>query len=414
MTSLRLDPAENAWLEAPDTRRVMDALSPGESDRARFVGGCVRNAILGRAVDDIDIATQLEPAEAAQALEAAGIKVVPTGIAHGTVTAVVDGKPFEITSLRKDVETFGRRAVVAYSTDWREDAQRRDFRLNAIYARRDGTLYDPFGGVEDARSGLVVFIGEARDRIAEDHLRILRFYRFNAWYGVAIDPDGQAACAQMAATLRDLSAERVWKELKKLLSAPDPRAAVIAMHEGHALKEVLPVRLDIHLFAGIINADRGKSREPDALVRLAALVGREGNAVESVMQRMKASNAEKARAGAMTARAGEPRVRPGMTDTMRARALYALGADAVMARLRLDEAEGLGEADADLAAARVWRRPRFPVTGRDLVAAGFKPGPGLGETLARLEAEWIDSAFSLGKAALVARAKDDPARGGSA
>lgn len=411
--SLRLDPAGHDWLRSPDTRRVMEALSPGESDRARFVGGCVRNAVMGRPVDDVDIATQLEPEASAAALTAAGIKVVPTGLAHGTVTAVVAGKPFEVTSLRRDVETDGRRAVVAFSTDWREDALRRDFRLNAIYARRDGTLYDPFGGVEDARAGRIVFIGEARDRIAEDHLRILRFYRFNAWYGAGIDPDGQAACAALASTIRDLSAERIWKELKKLLLAPDPRAAVEAMHAGNVLKEVLPARLDFNLFAGIINADTGKSREPDALLRLTALLGREGNAVDSVMQSMKASNAEHARARAMTARPGDPRVRPGFSAAERGRALYALGAEAVIARLRLDEAEGRGEADSDIAAARAFSRPRFPVKGKDLIAAGLAPGPELGEILARLEAEWIDSAFSLGKAALMERAAELSTRGGS-
>ncbi|MGJ3233143.1 MAG: CCA tRNA nucleotidyltransferase [Oceanicaulis sp.] len=408
----RLDPARHAWLAAPDTRRVMDALSPGDSDRARFVGGCVRNAIMGRAVDDVDIATQLEPEAAREALEAAAIKVVPTGLAHGTITAVAEGKPFEVTSLRKDVETFGRRAVVAFTTDWAEDARRRDFRLNSIYARRDGSLYDPFGGIDDARAGRVVFIGEARERIGEDYLRILRFYRFNAWYGAGIDAEGQAACAELAATLRDLSAERVWKELKKLLAAPDPRAAVQAMHEGHVLKEVLPFRLDFNLFAGIINGDRGTSREPDALLRLVALLGREGNAVESVMSAMKASNAERARAGAMIARAGDPRLRPGMDPGARGRALYALGAEAVIARLRLDEAEGLGAVEDDLAAARAWSRPRFPLTGKDLVKAGVQPGPELGDILARLEAEWIDSAFSLRRAALLKRAGE--LAGGSA
>lgn len=411
--TLRLDPAEHAWLTAPDTRRVMEALSPGDSDRARFVGGCVRNALMGRAVDDIDIATQLTPDESAAALEAAGIKVAPTGIAHGTVTAVVDGKPFEVTSLRKDVETFGRRAVVAFTTDWREDALRRDFKLNSIYARRDGTLFDPLDGVEDARAGRVIFIGEARDRIAEDHLRILRFYRFNAWYGAGIDPDGQAACAGMAATIRELSAERVWKEFKKLLLAPDPRDAVRAMHEGHVLKEVLPLRLDFKLFAGIINADRGKTREPDALLRLVALAGREGDAVESVMGTMKASRAESVRARAMTAQAGEPRVRPGLAADARNRALYALGADAVIARLMLDEAEGLGDADADIAAARDWRRPHFPLKGKDLMVAGFEPGPELGEILARLEADWVESAFTLEKAELLERARHGAAPGGA-
>lgn len=401
----RLDPAVHPWLDAPDTRRVMEALSPGDSDQARFVGGCVRNALMGRPVDDVDIATRLEPADAAAALAAAGVKVVPTGVDHGTVTAVVEGKPFEVTSLRKDVETFGRRAVVAYTTDWAEDAARRDFRCNAIYARRDGALFDPFGGIEDARAGRVVFIGAAQTRIAEDYLRILRFYRFNAWYAAGIDPDGHAACSAMAGRLGELSAERVWKEIKKLLLAPDPRAAVRAMQDGDILDEVLGDRLDFNRFAGIINDDLTTAREPDALLRLVALLGREAATVERIMAQMKASNAERKRAEAMVARPGEPRVRPAMTAAQRGRALYALGAEAVIARLRLDEAEGLGDAGADIQAARIWTRPRFPVGGKDLAALGVEPGPRIGEILAQLEAEWIDSGFTLERAALLERAR---------
>ena len=410
--SARLDPADHPWLEDPDTRRVMEALSPGDSDRARFVGGCVRNALMGRPVEDVDIATRLQPGDAAAALEAAGVKVVPTGIDHGTLTAVVAGKPFEVTSLRKDVETFGRRAVVAYTTDWAEDAARRDFRCNAVYARRDGTLFDPLGGIADARSGAVVFIGDPVTRIAEDYLRILRFYRFNAWYGAGLDRDGHAACMDMAGRLDELSAERVWKELKTLLRANDPRAVVKAMQEGNVLDEVLGAHLDFRRFAGIINEDLTSAREPDALLRLVALMGRDTGKLERIMARMKASNAERKRAEAMIARPGDPCVRPAMSAARRGRALYALGAEAVIARLRLDEAEGLGQAGDDIDAARVWTRPRFPLKGKDLVAEGHPPGPELGETLARLEAEWIDSAFTLGRAALVQRAR--ALRGGGA
>ena len=179
------------WLNAPATRQVIDALEAERAGCARFVGGCVRNSIMGRPVDDIDIATQLSPDQTLAALNTANIRAIPTGIEHGTVTAVIDGEPFEITSLRRDVETDGRRAVVAFTEDWAEDAMRRDFRLNALYAAPDGEIFDPVGGgYEDALAGRVIFIGDADERLREDYLRILRFFRFNAWYGAGMDADG--------------------------------------------------------------------------------------------------------------------------------------------------------------------------------------------------------------------------------
>lgn len=403
--SERLDPQQHAWMTAPATRAVMEALSPGDSDRARFVGGCVRNAIQGRPVDDVDIATRLTPPQAQAALEQAGVKVIPTGIEHGTVTAVAEGQPFEVTTLRRDVETFGRRAVVAFSTDWAEDAGRRDFRLNAIYARRDGRLFDPFDGVADARAGRVVFIGEAEDRIAEDYLRILRFYRFNAWYADGLDPAGQAACAKLAHTLSELAAERVWKELKKLLLAPDPGPAARAMQEGHVWAVLWSGSLDFNLFLSIINSDRGRARAPDPLLRIAALAGRDADVVRSLCERMKMSNAERARLEAMTGPlpAGVDRLTVGLDPRARRRALYHLGAEAFCDRMRLEEAAHGGDAGEDLAEAAHWVRPVRPVGGRDLVQAGVPKGPALGEKLAALEAAWVDSDFALDRAALLAR-----------
>ena len=245
----QLDPARHDWLRDPAGRAVMDALLAAAPGGARYVGGCVRNALLGAAVSDTDIATVLTPARAVAALEAAGIRAVPTGFDHGTVTAVAGKRGFEITTLRKDVATDGRRAVVAFSTDWEEDASRRDFRLNAIYADTDGRLFDPVGGIADALEGRVRFIGEPQARIEEDYLRILRFYRFHAWYGrTPLDADGHAASSRLRAGLRQLSAERVWSELKKLLSAPDPRAVLEAMQEGNVLNEVLPSAIDLNVF----------------------------------------------------------------------------------------------------------------------------------------------------------------------
>lgn len=408
----RLDPDAHPWMRAPATRAVMEALSPGDSDQARFVGGCVRNALLGEPVDDVDIATPLTPDKAAAALSAAGLKVIPTGVDHGTLTVVSQGEPFEVTSLRKDVETFGRRAVVAFTTDWREDAMRRDFRLNAIYARPDGALFDPFGGLKDVAARRIVFIGRAEDRIAEDYLRILRFYRFNAWYARAIDETGHRACAKLAGHIGELSVERVWKELKKLLAAPDPGPAVQAMREGHVLKHVLPVDIDLNLFLSIIAADRGKSRAPDPLLRLAALLGRDGAAMQRVVEHMKASNAEKARTKAMLAPPsafGVTKLRPGLEARARDFALYQMGADAFADQIRLAEAAGGGDAEADLDAARCWRRPQFPLTGNDLIAAGFERGPEIGQRLSELEQAWAEGGFELDRDALLARARGGPA-----
>jgi poly(A) polymerase len=388
-------------MTAPKTRAVMAALNGAGADNARFVGGCVRNALLGEPVDDVDIATRLDPNESTAALEAAGIKVVPTGIAHGTITAVVDGEPFEVTSLRKDVETYGRRAAVAFTTDWAEDALRRDFRLNAIYASADGQLYDPFGGLGDVADRRIVFIGEAHDRIAEDHLRILRFYRFTAWYGHQIDAPGHHACTDMADTLNTLSVERIWKELKKLLSAADPGSVVKAMQEGHVLKQVLPGSLDLNLFLSIINADRGKSRTPDPHLRLAALLGRDESVMVGFYEQMKASNAERAHAKALCATRDGEMLNAMAGRAVLARASYELGPDAVEGRLRLCEAATGLDADAAIAFVRSYEVPAFPLKGRDLIQAGFEKGPQLGELLTRLEAEWLDSGLTLDRDALL-------------
>lgn len=407
----RLVPADHPWMTAPQTVAVMDALTPEGADLARFVGGCVRNALQGEAVDDIDIATRLEPDQTIKALNRAGLKAIPTGIDHGTITAVVEGQPFEITSLRKDVETLGRRAVVAFTQDWSEDALRRDFRMNAIYARTDGTLFDPFGGVADAQARRVVFIGDAQARLAEDVLRILRFYRFNAWYGASLDETGHAACQAMAHLLPELAAERIWKELKKLLLAPNPYPVIAAMHKGHVLGEVWPGTLDLNLLLSLINSDQGNSRNADTLLRAAALSGGDETNVRNLCTQMKASNAERERLSAMTVPVttlpGAVRavdVHTHLQGVDLSRALYVLGAQAVKDRVRLSEARGEGDARAVLSVADAWRRPRLPVGGRDLIDAGLPKGPQLGAVLGELEEAWVASQFSLSKADLLCQA----------
>lgn len=406
MSPARLDPEAHPWMTRPATCAVVEALNAGGQDFARFVGGCVRNALMGVPVDDVDIATVLHPEEVMRRTAAAGLKPVPTGIDHGTITVVSKGIPYEVTTLRKDVATDGRRAVVAFASDWKEDAARRDFRLNAIYARPDGSLYDPFGGAADAEAGRIIFIGEPEERIAEDYLRILRFYRFNAWYGLG-EPDlrGQAACVAMREGMAKLSAERIWKELKKLLAAPAPVTALEAMQEGHILEEVLPAALDFNLLFRLINRDQRMERAPDPLLRVAALAGGDEDSVAALARAMKVSKAESAR---LAAAAQRPRVTPGLARPELERRLYERGSQAVIDQLRLAEARGAGDparAEADIAAARAFERPVFPVSGRHLVKAGFAPGPELGGLLAALEEAWIESGFALDRGALIEMAR---------
>lgn len=406
-TPERLDPARHDWLADPAGLAVMDALLAAAPDGARYVGGCVRNTLMGRAVTDIDIATILEPQDTMAALEAAGIRAVPTGFEHGTITAVMDRRGFEITTLRRDVVTDGRRAEVSFSTDWREDAARRDFRLNAIYAARDGVLSDPEGGIADALAGRVRFIGEPQARIREDYLRILRFYRFHAWYGrLPLDAQGHAACIEMRAGLQKLSAERVWMELKKLLGAPDPAPVLEAMQEGNVLNEVLPERIDLKVFLSLNSLNVQDSWPVDPLLRIAALLaGGDAMRVDALCDTMKVSNAEKARLQAASLRTG---VHPGMDRKAMRAALYAQGCKAVEDQLLLAAARGEGRKDEllrDLDAVSRWQRPVFPLKAADLLAAGHARGPELGRMMRFLEASWAEADFMPTREDLLAMAR---------
>ncbi len=374
------------WLTSPATAAVFDALeAAGGPGCARFVGGSVRNALVGRPVDDFDIATRLLPEQSMAALKAAGIKVVPTGLAHGTVTAVSGKKPYEITTLRRDVETDGRRAVVAFTDDWAEDAARRDFRLNALYADRTGAIFDPTGaGVEDALAGRVVFVGDAKTRIEEDYLRILRFFRFFAWYGRAEpDAEGLAACAAHAEGLTRLSAERVSKELLKLLAAPDPRAAVRAMVEAGVLERLFPAVADLGPFEAIVEGS------DDPVLRLSALLPDDPAAVATIAQGLRLPRAMEFRLAA----AAEGPLDPA-TDARTLRALiYGHGAHAVRDRILRGGAAGGGDTSEALALVDGWTAPRMPVGGRDLTRMGVEPGPEHGRILKAFEAEWIAEDF---------------------
>jgi poly(A) polymerase len=395
MMAVRLNPADHDWMTAPATRRVMSALDAAAAGGSRFVGGSVRNALLGEPVADIDIATILTPEAAKQALEAAGIAVHPTGIEHGTLTAVADHHPFEVTTLRRDVSTDGRRATVSFTTDWAEDAARRDFRINALYADMTGEIFDLVGGLDDIPARRIVFIGKAEDRIAEDYLRILRFFRFYARYGQG-EPDADAvrACSEMTNGLAQLSAERVWAETKKLLAAPDPVSALRLMAE---------TGVSAALFGGMGDAERVarlvRLGADDPLIRFSGWMGERA---AGLITQLKLSNAEALR----LRKKSDPDLSRNIMDKWPVRAeleklVYRHGNQAVADQLFLifsapeEPPEGWGGA---IAHALSFDAPVFPLTGADLKRAGIAAGPEMGDTLRRLEEAWIDSRFRLSKA----------------
>ena len=385
----RLD--DQAWLTAPATRAVMAALeAAGGPDCARFVGGCVRNALIGSPVADVDIATTLKPEETDRAIRAAGLKAVPTGIAHGTVTAVSERQPFEITTLRRDVSTDGRNATVAFTDDWAEDAARRDFRLNALYADGEGRVFDPTGeGVADAAAGRIVFVGDPETRIQEDYLRILRFFRFFAWYGRgAPDAAALAACRALASGMTRLSAERVSKELMTLLAAPDPRIAMAAMAEAGVLAQILPEAEMGPLFEAAV------AQGNDPVIRLMTLLPSDERVVREASARLRLPNATRDRlAGAAVA---TPVVRLAMSDPEVRAAVWRHGGRAVLDALYRRWAEdpaGADDAQRLLALAEGWRRPSMPVGGRDLARLGVEPGPETGRILKAFEEGWIADDF---------------------
>ncbi len=399
-----------AWLTAPETQAVMAALESAEPGGARFVGGCVRNTLLGQKVDDIDIATVLTPDQVIAAAHAAGLGAAPTGIEHGTITVIANHRPYEVTTLRRDVSTDGRRATVAFTRDWAEDAQRRDFRFNALYAEPDGALHDPTGGgVEDAREGRVQFIGDADTRIREDYLRILRFFRFFAWYGKAgPNPDGLAACARLKDGLAQLSVERVWKEIKKLLAAPDPRAALIAMETSGVLPLVLPEAAGRARLDGLIEIETGIFNTADPLLRLAAFLPDDPEIARALARRLKLSNEERGRlVAALDARA---RLVSYLSPREVRRLLYQMGAETFADRVRLvwaEDPEGKAAAQwrALLAIGEAWTRPRLPLSGDDIVAAGVPAGPRVGAVMREVEAWWIDSDFTDDRLSIAERLK---------
>ena len=388
-------------------RAVLDALD-GEGRSTRIVGGAVRDALIDRPVTDADLATIFPPAEVVARAEAADMKTVPTGIEHGTVTVIVEGRPFQVTTLRRDIETDGRRAVVHFTSDWKADASRRDFTMNAIYCDVEGVLLDPLGGIADLGARRVRFIGLAEDRIREDYLRILRFFRFFAWYGGGRpDADGLKACARLKAGIATLSAERVWAELKRLLKAPDPSRALLWMRTTEVLSKTLPESWGIDAIHRLIAAEQAEGWAPDALLRLEAMLPPHRARIEALATRLRLSRAEASR---LLSWADAPDAHPDAAEAHLARMLYASGREGTQDRIRHALARELDQDHAESAAAlrrlaafaEAWEKPVFPLTGRDLVAAGVEPGPAVGERLRALEERWIESGFSLTREMLLA------------
>lgn len=387
---LRLKADDAPWLRASTTRAVLGALqAPGE-DCVRFVGGCVRNALLKEPVGDLDLATQHAPQEVIARLEAAGLKAVPTGMSHGTVTAVAEGSPFEITTLRRDVATDGRRAVVAFTRDWTEDARRRDFTMNALYLSADGQVHDPLRGYEDLVARRVRFIGDARTRLREDYLRALRFFRMHAWYGAGpFDVQGLKAIAAEVGGVATLSGERIHREMLKLLEADAPGPSLDAMDAVGLLALVLPDGRDPSRLASLVAAETALGLPASGVRRLAALST--GDPAHLAL-RWRLSNAHRHRLTALADFAPETDL---TAQTVR-RLVYTVGLETARDRIVLTAAWGNCPHEdviraLDLAA--TWRKPCFPLAGADVVAAGVPAGPAVGRILAELEADWIAADF---------------------
>ncbi len=389
--------ADAAWLRQPETGAVLAVLEAA-GHGARVVGGAVRNALLGVPVKDIDIATTAEPSETMRLMEKAGLKAVPTGILHGTVTVIVRHIPFEVTTLRRDVETFGRHARVLFTDDWAEDAKRRDFTINALYADARGVVHDPVGtGCADLASRRVRFIGKAEDRIREDYLRILRFFRFTAEYAEGrADPDGLRACQSLKEGLRRLSGERIHQEMLRLLVAPAAIPVLEVMHETGILEETLLAGTEPSLAARMAAIEEKMDLDADAMRRLAALAITSPGGALRLRERLRLSNAEYDRLASMAVLAGQTGY--GRPEVAARAQLYRHGREVFLDAALYDWARS-GEApdeNARVEHARLpqrWSPPVLPVRGADVIALGVPAGPKVGQVMSAFEDWWIAAGF---------------------
>ncbi len=362
------------WRHREGLDRLLEVLGD-----VRFVGGSVRDTLLGLPVSDLDVATPLSPQRVIELLKGAGIRVVPTGIDHGTVTVVLESGPVEVTTLRRDVSTDGRRATVAFTDDWREDAARRDFTINALYADpATGTIFDYFGGLADLDARHVRFIGDPLQRIAEDHLRILRFFRFLARFGEVADPAGLEACTARAKDLMALSRERIADELLKLLVTQDAVRVVALMIERGIFLSVLPEISSADRFAHLAAREAGAGVVPSAIRRLASLIPADPALAELIAARLKLSNAQRKRlAAAVAAPEGEPRP-----------LAYRTGVETALDQLLLSD-----RPLAEVLEIRDWQPPRFPLGGGAIVSRGVKAGPEVARLMKEIERRWIAEGF---------------------
>jgi poly(A) polymerase len=392
------------WLAAEPVRAIFAALDR-DGDESRIVGGAVRDALAGRPVGDVDFATTATPAAVMERAAAAGFRAVPTGIDHGTVTVVAGHAGYEVTTLREDVETDGRHAVVRFGRDWVRDAERRDFTVNALSVDAGGTVHDPLGGYPDVLARRIRFIGDADRRIAEDRLRILRFFRFAAQFGAGdIDRDGLAASIRARNGLRDLSAERIGQEMRRLVMAPDAAATLSLMQDCGILPVVLAGVACLGPFARLVAFEAAAGAAPSLAVRLAALGCRVDEDVLRLAARLRLANAERdmMRLSLAAARRIPP---PGDMRGAR-RLLYETGEDVFRGGVALAAAWGVapdgGLVDLHRLPER-WPRPRFPLSGRDALGAGVRHGPEVGTLLRALEDWWIAQDFTPDEASLRAR-----------
>jgi poly(A) polymerase len=385
-----------AWLREGALARLLAVLDR-DGEEARVVGGAVRNALLGEPIGEIDIATTARPDEVIRRAAAAGFKPVPTGIEHGTVTVVIDGRPFEVTTLREDVETYGRHAKVRFGRDWRADAERRDFTMNALSCGADGTVHDYVGGLADLQRRQVRFIGEPARRIAEDHLRILRFFRFHASYGFGLpDADGLSACIAARANLEQLSRERVRAELMKLLLAPHAVPTLAVMTESGLLEPVLGGVPDLAGFSNMAKVEASIGMQADPVQRLGALAVQLPEDAERLWQRLRLSNKEHERLASM----GEAWWQVSPQDERAGRALlYRLGAERFVDRVLIAWARAWPQGAQDPAWRALatlparWAVPVFPLKAEDFLKRGVPRGPALGAALRAAEEAWIAADF---------------------
>ena len=408
------------WMDAADARALFEALE-GRGADVRFVGGCVRDAVLGRPATDIDLATDALPERVMEIFRGRGIRVVPTGVDHGTVTAIPGARPFQVTTLRRDVETDGRRAVVHFTTDWAEDAARRDFTMNALSATRDGVVYDYVDGLADLEAGRVRFIGRAADRIGEDHLRILRFFRFYAHYATA-PPDGAAldACRAAAGRLDGLSGERIWHELSRTLTAPAPGPVFRLMKDTGVLRAVFPAEPHIERLEALAALEAMTRMSPDPVRRLAALATFTRREASGIAARLRLSRAEAGKLDRLNTERGQ--TGPAMEDRALRRALHRVGAADVGEMILLDWADGIVDDPGQATlSARGWKRildavrdftpSVLPISGEDVMACGVSAGPDVGRYLDAVEEWWIDRAFAPDRNACLDRLRQVVRRG---